>query len=148
MGKAVPSDGRELVTQIPDLGNRASSQTWANLQVLYRISEEAVRPSISIEQMLQRILDLNLEAVGADRGCMLVREPQTGNIVPQVFSPRRGASTAPMPVSRSIVDYVLRTGQGVRTSDARTDTRFSPGHLDHHLIRRGRGDLRSHAGTL
>ncbi len=32
-----------------------------------------------------------------------------------------------MPVSRSIVDYVLKKGQGVRTSDARTDRRFTPG---------------------
>jgi len=32
-----------------------------------------------------------------------------------------------MPVSRSIVDYVLKKGQGVRTSDARSDRRFVPG---------------------
>ena len=32
-----------------------------------------------------------------------------------------------MPVSRSIVDNVLKKGQGVRTSDARTDRRFVPG---------------------
>ena len=32
-----------------------------------------------------------------------------------------------MPVSRTIVDYVLRRGQGVRTSDARRDRRFERG---------------------
>jgi signal transduction histidine kinase len=32
-----------------------------------------------------------------------------------------------MPVSRSIVDYVLARRQGVRTSDARTDSRFETG---------------------
>ncbi|HVW00227.1 MAG TPA: FHA domain-containing protein, partial [Planctomycetaceae bacterium] len=123
IGPAVASDDRGLMGGVA----AGSAQTVANLQVLYRISEEAVRPSISIEQMLQRILDLTLEAVGADRGCMLLRDLQTGEMTPQVFSPLLGGPGDPMPVSRSIVDYVIRNRQGVRTSDARTDTRFTPG---------------------
>ena len=123
IGPAVASDDRELVAG----ATSGAAQTGANLQVLYRIAEEAVRPSISLEQMLQRILDLTLEAVGADRGCMLLRDPETGDMTPQVFSPLLGGPGDPMPVSRSIVDYVIRNRQGVRTSDARTDTRFTPG---------------------
>ncbi|GAB4146908.1 MAG: ATP-binding protein [Planctomycetaceae bacterium] len=100
----------------------------ANLQALYRIAEEAVSPSISSEQLLKRILDLTIEVVGADRGCILVSDPNSGDIVPQVYSVRNGGeATSKMPVSRSIVDYVLRESQGVRTSDARHDQRFTPG---------------------
>lgn len=124
---AAEADDTSEPTAQPGAGRQVFAQTLANLQVLYRISEEVVRPSISLEQMLQRILDLNIEAVGADRGCMLIRDPETGEVVPQVFSPLRRVDAAPMPVSRSIVDYVLRNRQGVRTSDARTDHRFTPG---------------------
>lgn len=104
------------------------TQAFINLQVLYRITEEAVRPSNSIEQLLSRILELTLEVAGADRGCILLRNVETGELVPQVFRHRSGlAGTGRMPVSRSIVDYVDRNRQGVRTSDAKSDARFTPG---------------------
>lgn len=119
---------RELLDRSADAGTQELAQTLANLQVLYRISDEAVSPSISLEQLLQRILDLTIDVVGADRGCMLLDDPATGELVPHVFTRRRGFDAdAKMPVSRSIVDYVLQEGQGVRTSDARRDRRFEPG---------------------
>lgn len=128
VGEGVAPDGSELHIKGPVTQQQALAQTLANLQVLYRISEEAVRPAVPVQQMLQQILDLTLQAVGADRGCMLLRDPLTGEMAARVFSPVRGSVTgAPMPVSRTIVDYVLRNRQGVRTSDAKTDTRFSPG---------------------
>ncbi len=102
------------------------SQTLANLQVLYRITEEAVAPTLSLDQLLHRILELTIDVVGADRGCVLVHDPRTSRLVPQAFCHRRGFQPdSPMPVSRSIVDYVLKRGQGVRTSDAPHDQRFS-----------------------
>jgi signal transduction histidine kinase/pSer/pThr/pTyr-binding forkhead associated (FHA) protein len=119
---------RELLDGSADAGTQELAQTLANLQVLYRITDEAVSPSISLEQLLQRILDLTIDVVGADRGCMLLDNPETGEITPQVFTRRRGFDDgAKMPVSRSIVDYVLQAGQGVRTSDARRDRRFETG---------------------
>ena len=127
VGETVAADEPSFASQTSVVGGAALAQSLNNLQVLYRISEEAVRPSLSLEQLLQRILDLTIEAVHSDRGCMLLKDPNTGNLVPQVFSPRRHVETAPMPVSRSIVDYVLKSRQGVRTSDARTDSRFVPG---------------------
>jgi signal transduction histidine kinase len=112
-----PTDDTQVVTQ-----------TVANLQALYRISEEAVTASLPLDRMLRRILDLSIEVVGADRGCVLVADPQTGEIQPLVFSSREGTDVSErMPVSRSIVNYVLENGQGVRTSNAQHDQRFEPG---------------------
>ncbi|MEX0715320.1 MAG: ATP-binding protein [Planctomycetaceae bacterium] len=113
---------------LPGGANQALAQMVANLQALYRIAEEAVSSSISLDQMLQRILDLSIDVVGADRGCMLLAEGGGGEPAPHAFSHRRGrGDAARMPVSRSIVDYVMHHGQGVRTSDARRDQRFEPG---------------------
>jgi signal transduction histidine kinase/pSer/pThr/pTyr-binding forkhead associated (FHA) protein len=104
----------------------SSQQTLANLQVLYRITEEAVTPTLSLDQLLHRILELAIEVVGADRGCVFVYDPRTSKLVPQAFCTRKGfPAGSPMPVSRSIVDYVRQRGQGVRTSDAPHDLRFS-----------------------
>ena len=108
------------------LRSSSTTQTLANLQVLYRITEEAVAPTLSLDQLLHRILELTIDVVGADRGCVFVNDPRTSQLLPQAFSHRHGfAPGSPMPVSRSIVDYVRKKGQGVRTSDASHDQRFS-----------------------
>ncbi|MCC7419078.1 MAG: FHA domain-containing protein [Planctomycetaceae bacterium] len=103
------------------------AQSLASLQTLYRISEEAASPYASLDDLMRRILDLSIEAIAADRGCLLLKDPN-GHLVPWAFGARGGrGSDDRMPVSRSIVDYVMQNGTGVRTSDARTDQRFEPG---------------------
>ncbi len=128
VGELAQDAAKRLSEQTAHSGSANAAQELSNLQAIYRIAEEAVSPAISLDQLLQRILNLTIGVVGADRGCMLVTDPQTGQSVPKVVSyGRRADQSARMPVSRSIVDYVLKKGQGVRTSDARTDRRFVPG---------------------
>jgi two-component system NtrC family sensor kinase len=130
VGKVGHDEGRRLLEKSarePSDASRAS-RSMASLRLLYRISEEVVSSSLSIEQLLQRILDTTLEAVGADRGCVLVTDPQTGELDPKAVAYRHsGQRLNRMLVSSSIVDYVLKKGQGVRTSDARADSRFASG---------------------
>ena len=117
--------GQEIVESAPSRDEAADSPN--SLSVLYRIAEEVARPSSSLEQSLQRTLDLTVSAVFADRGCVLLSDPQSGEIQPQVTSQRvAGIPGARMPISRTIVDYVLKTCQGVRTTDAQHDSRFDP----------------------
>lgn len=109
-------------------GSYAWSEAGANLQLLYRITEEVVRPSASLDESLQRILDLTLEAIGADRGCMLVTDSKTDRIEPRIISHRAHVNVDErMPISTSIVRYVIQNGHGVRTSDAQHDSRFEAG---------------------
>ncbi len=120
--------GRDLVSQVQDLEPDSVAQSLANLQVLYRISEEAVRHSASIEQVLERILDLTIEVVGADRGCVLLRDVDSSQVIPQAIRYRRGVDQSePMPISHTIVNSVLANRQGVLTSDAQSDVRFTAG---------------------
>lgn len=124
----VGQDLGQTLMQPPAAGAQQLSRTLANLHTLYRISEEAVSPSASLDQLLRRILDLTIESVGADRGCILLKDQESGRVVPHAFSSGgQSDESARMPVSRTIVDYVLQRGQGVRTTDARTDQRFEPG---------------------
>ncbi|MFO0919654.1 MAG: ATP-binding protein [Planctomycetaceae bacterium] len=130
-----PADRSSIVSQVrADLDRdpvplRLPNQAaLTNFGVLYRLAEEAVAPSVSTGQLLQRILDQTVEAVGADRGCILLIDPESGEWQLQAVSPRLSADGGKMPVSRSIVDYVLRMKQGVRTTDAQHDDRFDPGH--------------------
>lgn len=124
-------DQSRIVGEARSLGTPALSgwtQAGANLQILYQITEESVRPTSSLDELLKRILDLTLQAVGADRGCMLVTDSRTDRIEPRVVSHRPGVDVNErMPISTSIVEYVIEKGQGVRTSDAQHDSRFDAG---------------------
>jgi signal transduction histidine kinase len=133
LGQHDPSDRSSIISQVPsDSVEPAATaaepgRQQINLQALYRITEEAVRPSVPLEQLLQRILDLTIDVVGADRGCILVLSPTSGEIEPQAVSSRQGDARGKMPISRSIVDLVLKTRQGVQTTDAQHDSRFDTG---------------------
>lgn len=99
------------------------------LELLYHVAEELVTPIRSLDDVLQRILDLAMLAIDADRGCVLLKDPVGADLTAIAFARRGAMQSAPaqMPVSRSITDYVLRHGTAVRTSDAGHDDRFPSG---------------------
>lgn len=114
-----------------DAGTMAPVQDipLSGLELLYHVAEELVTPVHTLESLLQRILDLALQAVHADRGCVLLKDPVGADLTAIAFSRQKNALSDPlqMPVSRSITDYVLRHGIAVRTSDASLDHRFETG---------------------
>lgn len=120
--------GRDVPIPVAASTTDDDANSPSNLVVLYRITEEVARPTVSMEQLLQRILDLTIEAIGADRGCVLLTDPLTGEVRPQAISQHSGIDDGTrMPVSRTIVDYVFKNNQGVRTADAQHDSRFDAG---------------------
>ena len=124
-----PAEGKSLARQatVARLGPMVSAD--ANLRTLYRISEEAVRATDSLESLLERVLDLTIDAVRADRACMLISESKSDRILPKVFRHRPGIPVSGrMPISTSIVNYVIHSGEGVWTSDAQHDERFETGN--------------------
>lgn len=131
VGKTGASDSSRIVGRVGHETTRENPSTLvvrpADTSVLYRITEEAVSPSSSVEQMLGKVLDLTIAAVSADRGCVLLQEIDSEKLIPVAARHRRRGEASKMPVSRSIVDYVLQSGHGVRTSDARRDSRFDTG---------------------
>jgi len=128
VGSVSPDAQRQLFEQSLAVEAPEAAEFAAYLQALYRVSEAAVSHAVSIDQFLQTVLDITIDAVSADRGCMLVFDPESDELLPRVFRVRSGVDTSDrMPISRTIVDYVLQHGQGVRTSDARLDQRFKSG---------------------
>jgi signal transduction histidine kinase len=98
----------------------------SNLQVMYRTAL-AVSHTLDIDQLLQRIMELIFEWVDADRGCIMLLDPDTKNLEPKVRQTRRGnRASEKITVSKTIVDYVMERNEGVLTSDAREDDRWSP----------------------
>ena len=81
------------------------------------------------DQLLDRILELTFRSIEADRGCVMLLNPDTGVLEPKAARWRRAGPTGtePMAVSRTITDHVLRERLGVLVSDAAHDDRFAAG---------------------
>jgi signal transduction histidine kinase/pSer/pThr/pTyr-binding forkhead associated (FHA) protein len=113
-------------------GVEESSSPWlararSNLQVMYRTAL-AVSHTLDIDQLLNRIMDLIFEWVDADRGCIMLFDPETRKLRPKVRRSRRGLeSEEKITISRTILDYVTDHNEGVLTSNAREDSRWDTG---------------------
>ncbi|HEV3002824.1 MAG TPA: GAF domain-containing sensor histidine kinase, partial [Pirellulales bacterium] len=86
----------------------------------------AVSRTLDIDQLLDRIMQLIFEWVEADRGCIMLLDPETGQLEPKVRRNRKGIkSQERIEISKTIVDYVLEHAEGVLTSDASEDDRWN-----------------------
>lgn len=97
-----------------------------NLQFMYRTAL-AVSHTLDIDQLLSRIMQLIFEWVEADRGCIMLVDPDTKRFVPKVRRDRKGmASDEQISISQTILDYVQEHNEGVLTSNAKDDRRWDP----------------------
>ena len=73
-------------------------------------------------------MELIFEWVEADRGCIMLMDPATKTLQPKVRRTRKGVrADERISISKTILDYVIERNEGVLTSDARQDDRWSPG---------------------
>ena len=138
-GEDVLDDGSRIVASLGQTGGsewlmpdaRNSSNPWlararSNLQIMYRTAL-AVSHTMDIDQLLARIMDLIFDWVEADRGCIMLKDLETGKLTPKVRRHRRGLRTdEKISISKTILDYVVEQNEGVLTSNARDDSRWDP----------------------
>jgi two-component system NtrC family sensor kinase len=110
-----------------DTQDRWLARARSNLQVMYRTAL-AVSHTLDIDELLGRILQLVFEWVEADRGCIMLLDPESKQLRSKARRDRGVGAATSMAISRTILDYVLDRGEGVITSDAQDDDRFSGGH--------------------
>jgi two-component system NtrC family sensor kinase len=139
----VPSSDDSVVLAVPEPAAAAA----ANLKALYQLSA-ALGSSFNVDQVLEVVMDLVFEHVKADRGIILLLDPKNGELTPQVVRVRDDADPKPVPAdgdpatkpppekihaSRTIINHVITTAEGVLSSNAMTDQRFSKGKSVHNL---------------
>src|SRR5262249_56029282 len=94
--------------------------------VMYQTTQ-AISHVTDLDTLLPQVLQLVFESIGADRGAILLVDPEGGDLRPKAV--RWGGEADPderMTISRTIIEHVRESGQGVITSDAPADKRFSP----------------------
>jgi signal transduction histidine kinase len=133
--KSQGGDGSRIVSSLSQSlsdskrlqGRRGESESDRSLEVMY-LTAIAVGRTDDLDEVLDRVLRLVFDWVEADRGCIMLRDTASGQLQPAARCDRAGASgpgvERQISISRTILDYVMQQKEGVRTSDARDDSRF------------------------
>ena len=104
-----------------DTQNRWLARARSNLQVMYRTAL-AVSHTLDIDELLGRILQLIFEWVEADRGCIMLLDPETKQLRTKARRDRNVNAATSMAISRTILDYVLDHREGCIPLQGRYDT--------------------------
>ncbi|HUG67488.1 MAG TPA: ATP-binding protein [Pirellulaceae bacterium] len=121
-------EGSQIIDRFDESASPWLARARSNLQIMYRTAL-AVSHTLDIDQLLHRIMELIFEWVEADRGCIMLLDQKTHELVPKVSRNRRQSEARQkerLEISRTILDYVLEQREGVLTSDAKDDQRWDP----------------------
>jgi len=92
---------------------------------LYEIVK-IINSTLDLQEVLNRVLDVTIRRLRAERGMIILLDPLTGALRTRVVrNIREGAAVRESKRSpQSIVKEVIQTGQAVMSADARADQRF------------------------
>lgn len=96
----------------------------AKLRALIEINK-ALGQALGLDEVLPNVLDgLFKIFVQADRGFIVLRDPETGHLVPRWTKVRRDDENDNLRISRTIIAQVLETQEAILSADAASDVRF------------------------
>lgn len=148
----VASNDDSMVLAVPE----PAAVAVANLKILYELSA-SLGSAFDEDQVLEVVMDLIFEHVKADKGIVLMLDAQREQLIPKVVRTRdengdkadkadkveKDANKDPngsrfpqaekIHASRTIINHVLANGEGVLSSNAMADRRFSKGKSVHNL---------------
>ncbi|RMF40612.1 MAG: FHA domain-containing protein [Planctomycetota bacterium] len=106
------------------------------LEVVYQVSQ-AIHRTLDLNDLLRQVLELIFDWIQCDRGYILMMDDVTGRLRPIYGRERRsnradpaessqpsGSTQRPIRISRTILDHVVQSREGVLTSNAQDDTRW------------------------
>ena len=98
----------------------------AERTTLYEVAR-AVGSTLDLNTILETVLDEAIRATGAERGYLVFRDEETGDMVPCVARNLDQAAIAgdDFRVSRTIVERVATSGEPILTVNAKEDPRFA-----------------------
>ncbi len=104
----------------------AGNGEQARLAALYHVSS-VLGSSLQLAEVLNQVMDAVIQLTGAERGFLILGDGAGGELRLQAARNLEGKTLEQddMQISRTLVQQVLRTGQGVVTTNAQSDARFS-----------------------
>lgn len=108
---------------------QAAEMAEQHLQIIYEMTQ-LVGSIFDRTVLLERVMDLIFEHFKPDRGFVLLREDEDAKpepIVVRYARKPRGRNADRIEVSKTIVQHVLNKSEGILSTNAMTDKRFSAG---------------------
>jgi signal transduction histidine kinase len=107
---------------------RSLQEDWEQerLGALYRVSS-SLGNSLNLSDVLTQVMDSVIQLTGAERGFLTLINPDTGDLDLRAARniEQETLQREDMEISRTVVQSVIESGDGVVTTDAQTDPRFS-----------------------
>lgn len=96
------------------------------LAALYRVSQ-SLGLTLDQDEVLNQVMDAIIELTGAERGFLTLIDPATGELHLRAARniERQNLHSEDMEVSRTVIQSVIDTEEGVVITDAQTDPRFA-----------------------
>lgn len=121
------AEGSRILARPESVEGQWLKAALANLGVMYEVTQ-AVSHILDLNQLLEKIMDLIFRSLEADRGCVMLRNPDNGQFEPKALRWRESVPRQEkMTLSRTVMEHVLREKEGVLVSDASRDERFNTG---------------------
>lgn len=98
----------------------------SRLAALYRVSQSLGR-SLNLDEVLNQVMDAIIELTGAERGFLTLIDSTTGELLLRAARNIEGENlhSEDMEISRTVIQSVIDSEEGVVTTDAQTDPRFA-----------------------
>ena len=119
------SNDDSMIMAVPEPSGAAVEQ----LKVIYELTQ-LIGSTVDRQELLEKIMDLIFEQLQAERGFILLQDSPSERPDPVVVRIRHMDEDSEQPkivVSRTVVQHVLSKGEGVLSSKAMNDSRFSSG---------------------
>ena len=118
-------------TRVPaeESGHDPRAAAVHHLRIIYDLTAITGK-TVERGELLNRVMDLIFDEFRPDRGFILLQDDPNERPDPVVIRYRsrpRTEDEGHIPVSRTIVQHVLRKGEGILSSNAMNDTRFRSG---------------------
>ncbi len=123
-GETYAEQALDLMAQLKDESRPGDEE--ARLAALYDVSR-AIGSSLDLDEVLRESMDAVIELTGAERGFLMLMKVGSDEFELQAGRNfrRENLEKDEMEFSRSVIEAVMQSGQGVLTTNAQTDERFS-----------------------
>ncbi|HTM19392.1 MAG TPA: adenylate/guanylate cyclase domain-containing protein [Kofleriaceae bacterium] len=117
-----PVEGFRPADQIADPAQL--KRDYEKLRIANELNR-AIGLETDVDRLLARLLDETFKLLPADRGVILLMDPETRRLAPRAVKHARSESDEAINLSQTIINHVFQSGASVLTMDAMMDTRFA-----------------------
>ncbi len=119
---------KQVHVELENLANRAA-QMQSDLERLEALAETTslINSSLDLEEVLNGVMDTVIQLTGAERGYIVLRNPDTGQLEFKIARnmDRETMDQGELIVSRTVVQQVAQSAKPIVTFNAQVDPRFS-----------------------